>query len=67
MKSPSAYGAVLVIRAWLEPDDPVRVRARLLGLTGRDASSGVVVQGAEQVLEAVQHWLDDLAPDSGSD
>jgi hypothetical protein len=66
MESPTADDAVLVIRAWLEPNDPVRVRARLLGLTD-DGSTGVVLQGAEQVLDAVRHWLDDLVSDARAD
>jgi hypothetical protein len=61
-----ADGAVLVIRAWLEPDDTMRIRARLLGLREPEVAGGIVVQGADQVLDAVRLWLDDLVAGTGA-
>ena len=54
----------MVIRAWAEPAQNNRIRARLI--SSRPGQSGEFVEAAgdaAEVLQAVQRWLDSLQPE----
>lgn len=48
----------LLIRVWFEPDDPGRVRARMLTVTDdHEPQNWTTRAGEPAVLEAVRAWL----------
>jgi hypothetical protein len=50
--------AILVVRVWLEQDDPVRLRARLTQAAGLDEPATVAVAAdVRGVCDAVEAWL----------
>ena len=50
-------GSVLVLRAWVEPDSPGEVRARLISNTGGEDVTVGTATGIDEVCELVRHWL----------
>ncbi|MDP9997063.1 MULTISPECIES: hypothetical protein [Pseudarthrobacter] len=57
----------MVIRAWAEPASNNRIRARLI--SSRPGQTGEFVEAAgdsDEVLKAVQRWLDSLQPEDSS-
>jgi hypothetical protein len=62
MRAPPDRGertGILVIRVWLEPDDPVRLRARLTQATDLDQPPATVAVAGDVrgVCGAVEAWL----------
>jgi hypothetical protein len=53
---------VLVLRAWVEPGDPVRVRARITQSLEIETPGQVVVTtvGIDVICAVVQRWLETL-------
>lgn len=57
----------MVIRAWVEPSDNTRIRARLISSQpGYDGQTVELATDAAEVLQAVQRWLDLLNPEPGN-
>ena len=53
--------SALLLRAWIEPGAPPRLRARLLELRpGRDPQSLAVTASVEEACQAVRGWLESL-------
>ena len=50
----------MILRAWLEGDQPDTLRVRILSIIGQDQAVPIAVSLPEAVHEAVQHWLEDL-------
>jgi hypothetical protein len=63
MPSTRERTGVLVVRVWLEPDDPPRFRARVTSAYGVDGTGerGDVFASAEAVLSFVSAWLMNFA------
>jgi hypothetical protein len=62
MRAPPDRGertGILVIRVWLEPDGPVRLRARLTQVADLDQPPAKVAAAADVrgVCDAVEAWL----------
>jgi hypothetical protein len=55
----SATG-ILVVRAWVEPEQADGFRARLLGIDHDDPNSYRVVNSTAQAIEAIGRWLDEF-------
>ncbi|WP_375487081.1 hypothetical protein [uncultured Jatrophihabitans sp.] len=48
----------LVVRVWREPEDPSRVRARMLAFHGLDEpSSSTIAADEQQLVDAVSRWV----------
>ncbi len=57
----------MVIRAWAEPAQNHQVRARLISSHPGQAGEFVeTAADADQILKAVQRWLDSLQPEGTS-
>lgn len=57
----------MVIRAWAEPADNNRIRARLI--SSRPGQSGEFVEAAgdeDEILRAVRRWLNSLQPEDST-
>lgn len=58
----SAHTGFLVVRVWVDGDEPPHLRARLHGVV--DARGGevrfAVVAGRDRLLEAIGTWLSDF-------
>jgi hypothetical protein len=53
--------SALLLRAWLEPGVPPRLRARLLELRpGSDPEQLAVTASVEEACQAVRRWLESL-------
>lgn len=50
-------GSVLILRAWVEPDSPGEVRARLISNTGGEEVTVGTATGVDDVCELVRGWL----------
>ncbi|MGW4523917.1 hypothetical protein [Amycolatopsis sp. NPDC004378] len=50
----------MVLRAWLEGGDPDALRVRVLCTIGTHEAERLAVTSAEEVLAAVQRWLEAL-------
>nr|WP_042185357.1 hypothetical protein [Kibdelosporangium sp. MJ126-NF4] len=55
----------LILRAWVEDSPPYRLRVRVLPSIGPHQSSPRAVSEVEDVLAAVQAWLDELMGQGG--
>jgi hypothetical protein len=51
----------LVLRAWLEPGIPTRLRARIVEITpGHGERSVIVTTSVDEACRAVRRWLETL-------
>ena len=56
----------MVIRAWVDPFDGGRIRARLISRQPGLGERVELAADAATVLQAVQRWLDSLSPSEPS-
>jgi hypothetical protein len=57
-------GAVLVVRAWVEPEEPREIRARILThVEGRDVTIATA-RSIEEVCAVVERWLRQVQRDA---